>query len=176
MKTKSKKSFFYVYISSSMDGRYYIGSRKSKVSPHQDTKYMGSYSDKTFRPCWKTIIKEVQSLREARQLEHDLLLSVNGVYDIRCVNKALWSVDGSLKAIESSKQLTGASSPFSCHTVYAFTTPNGNNFVGNRYDAAEYYGINPNTLRRLIQTPQNRGKVQILACSLKDRLRHTNLS
>lgn len=46
----------YVYLSYEEGGRLYIGSRSTDLEPEQD-KYLGSYSDKTFKPTKKKILK-----------------------------------------------------------------------------------------------------------------------
>ena len=70
--------YYYLYLIKFNDGRYYIGSRKSKCKPEEDTKYMGS--PVTFKELWtdsnfikkKYIIKEVNSVEELRRIEPKL--------------------------------------------------------------------------------------------------------
>ena len=71
--------YYYLYLIKFNDGRYYIGSRKSKCKPEEDTKYMGS--PVTFKELWtdsnfikkKYIIKEVNSVEELRRIEPKLI-------------------------------------------------------------------------------------------------------
>lgn len=64
--------YYYTYYSYEEFGRGYIGSRQSKVPPEQDTKYMGSFRDKTFQPTRKIILQTYNTREEA--LEDELLL------------------------------------------------------------------------------------------------------
>ena len=57
--------YYYIYYSYEEWGRGYIGSRQSKVPPEQDTKYMGSYRDKTFKPSQKIILQTYNTREEA---------------------------------------------------------------------------------------------------------------
>lgn len=49
--------YHYVYYSYEEYGRGYFGSRTCKCLPENDVKYFGSYSDKTFKPTKKIILK-----------------------------------------------------------------------------------------------------------------------
>jgi citrate synthase len=57
--------YHYVYYSYEQWGRGYIGVRSSKVPPKEDTKYWGSFLDKTFKPTEKIIIEEFETREEA---------------------------------------------------------------------------------------------------------------
>jgi hypothetical protein len=84
--------YYYLYLIKFNDGRYYIGSRKSKCKPEDDTQYMGS--PKTFKHLWtdsnftktKYIIKEVDSMEELRRIEPKLI-------------KEAWKKDGKDKCL-----------------------------------------------------------------------------
>ena len=56
--------YYYTYYTYEEFGRGYIGSRQSKVPPEQDTRYMGSYRDKTFKPTQKIILASHYKTRE----------------------------------------------------------------------------------------------------------------
>lgn len=56
--------YYYTYYTYEEWGRGYIGSRGSKVSPEQDTRYMGSFKDKTFKPTQKIILASHYKTRE----------------------------------------------------------------------------------------------------------------
>jgi hypothetical protein len=61
--------YFYVYYSYEEWGRGYIGSRECKCSPERDTKYFGSFSDKTFKPTQKIILQTFKTKEEAINAE-----------------------------------------------------------------------------------------------------------
>lgn len=54
------------------DERKYIGSRSCKCLPKEDTKYFGSYKDKSFKPQQKIILKVFRSREEA--FKHEIYL------------------------------------------------------------------------------------------------------
>jgi hypothetical protein len=64
------KKIYYVYYSFEESGRGYIGYRKCPegLTPETD-KYLGSATDKTFKPIGKTILKGNLTLREAIAVE-----------------------------------------------------------------------------------------------------------
>lgn len=63
-------NYHYTYITS--DGqRYYIGVRSTNKSPYND-KYMGSFSDKTFKPTKKWILRLFSSRKAA--IDHEIWL------------------------------------------------------------------------------------------------------
>lgn len=59
----------YVYYSYEEWGRGYIGSRSTKKSLDNDSAYLGSFRDKTFRPTQKIVLMEFDSGKEAREAE-----------------------------------------------------------------------------------------------------------
>jgi len=63
--------YHYVYLSYELDGRMYIGSRTSIVSPEGDD-YFGSYRDKTFQPTHKKVLRVFNSREEADKWEEYL--------------------------------------------------------------------------------------------------------
>jgi len=65
---KSKK-YFYVYYSYEPWGRGYIGKRECWCLPEEDTKYFGSYRDKTFKPTEKIILETFSNVNEALSAE-----------------------------------------------------------------------------------------------------------
>lgn len=58
----------YVYLSYEDNGRMYIGSRTSSVHPEEDL-YFGSFSDKTFNPTKKKVLKTFATREEADKWE-----------------------------------------------------------------------------------------------------------
>lgn len=67
----------YVYYSYEEWGRGYIGKRSSKVPPEHDS-YLGSFTDKTFRPTQKIILGVFDTVEEA--LRNEILL--HNFYDV----------------------------------------------------------------------------------------------
>lgn len=65
------KSWHYTYYSYERGGRGYIGKRTSKVPPDEDP-YLGSFSDKTFRPTDKIVIAIYDSAKKALRAESAL--------------------------------------------------------------------------------------------------------
>lgn len=60
---------FYVYYSYEEFGRGYIGSRGCKCLPEEDSKYYGSFHDKTFKPTQKIILGVYESRKDAYEAE-----------------------------------------------------------------------------------------------------------
>lgn len=65
--------YHYVYYSYEEWGRGYIGSRKCKCLPEEDVKYFGSYTDKTFKPTQKIILKSDYTTREEAYADEIIL-------------------------------------------------------------------------------------------------------
>jgi hypothetical protein len=65
----AKHKFHYVYYSYEEWGRGYIGKRSCACLPEDDTKYMGSFSDKTFKPSCKIILDVFATSEEALAAE-----------------------------------------------------------------------------------------------------------
>jgi hypothetical protein len=63
------KKYFYVYYSYEEYGRGYIGKRECKCLPEEDIKYFGSFTDKTFKPTQKIILKTFGSVEDALEVE-----------------------------------------------------------------------------------------------------------
>ena len=55
---------YYTYYSYEEYGRGYIGHRGCKCSPEQDINYFGSFTDETFKPTQKIILKSDYTTRE----------------------------------------------------------------------------------------------------------------
>ena len=62
----------YVYHSYEEWGREYIGCRTCDCLPEEDTKYFGSFYDKTFKPTEKTILFVCETRIEASEIEIEL--------------------------------------------------------------------------------------------------------
>ena len=66
------KKHHYVYRSYEEHGRDYIGTRSCNCLPEQDTKYLGSFADKTFNPTGKVILFVCETRKEALEIEIEL--------------------------------------------------------------------------------------------------------
>jgi len=64
-----KKDCHYIYYSWDNLGRGYIGVRSCACAPELDTKYFGSFKDKTFQPTSKVIIKTFPTRSDAVRAE-----------------------------------------------------------------------------------------------------------
>ena len=62
----------YVYHSYEEWGREYIGCRSCDCLPEEDTKYFGSFRDKTFKPTGKAILFVCETRKEAAEIEIEL--------------------------------------------------------------------------------------------------------
>jgi hypothetical protein len=60
---------FYVYFSYEQWGRGYIGQRQCECKPSEDTNYLGSFKDKTFKPTEKIILEVFSTREEAIEAE-----------------------------------------------------------------------------------------------------------
>ena len=65
--------YHYVYYSYEEYGRGYIGSRTCKCLPEEDIKYFGSYTDNTFKPTQKIILKSDYTTREEAYADEIIL-------------------------------------------------------------------------------------------------------
>lgn len=72
--------FHYTYLLLGHDGRFYYGVRSSKCHPKEDS-YMGSYTDPTFLPKKKRVLKIFLSRQEA-------LLEEIRIHSLRDVDKS----------------------------------------------------------------------------------------
>jgi len=61
--------YHYVYHSYEEWGREYIGVRSCNCLPEEDTKYFGSFTDKTFFPTEKTILFVCETRQEVMEIE-----------------------------------------------------------------------------------------------------------
>ena len=68
----------YVYRSFEEEGREYIGIRSCNCLPEEDTKYFGSFRDKTFKPTGKTIL----FVRETRQEVVEIEIELHNFFDV----------------------------------------------------------------------------------------------
>lgn len=85
------KKYFYVYCSYEQWGRSYIGKRECLCPPTEDVSYLGSFSDKTFKPTEKIIIAEFESSEEAYAAEEKLHAFFKVDENPRFANKRLQS-------------------------------------------------------------------------------------
>ena len=76
--------YHYVYHSYEEWGREYIGVRSCNCLPEEDTKYFGSFKDKTFFPTEKTILFVCETRQEIMEIEiklHDFFdVAVNSKF------------------------------------------------------------------------------------------------
>ena len=70
---ETPKEYYYTYYSYEEWGKGYIGSRGCECLPEEDVKYFGSFSDKTFKPTQKIIIKDDYSTREEAYADEIIL-------------------------------------------------------------------------------------------------------
>ena len=70
---ETPREYHYVYYSYEEWGRGYIGSRTCKCLPKEDIKYLGSFSDKSFKPTQKIILKSDYSTREEAYADEIIL-------------------------------------------------------------------------------------------------------
>jgi len=64
MRKNNNKKYHYTYYSYEKWGKGYFGSRSCDCLPEEDVKYFGSFSDKTFNPIHKIILKSDYLTRE----------------------------------------------------------------------------------------------------------------
>lgn len=87
---------FRVYISS--DGlRFYIGCQSNT-----NTDYLGSFSDRSFKPVYKFIVGYFYTREEAGNFEKSLIIELNAIKDPMFVNRAIVPV----KSIEECRKYT----------------------------------------------------------------------
>ena len=65
--------YYYTYYSYEEWGKGYIGSRGCKCLPEEDTNYLGSSKDKTFKPKHKIILKSDYVTREEAYADEIIL-------------------------------------------------------------------------------------------------------
>jgi hypothetical protein len=76
---ETPKEYYYTYYSYEEWGRGYFGSRGCKCLPEEDVKYFGSYTDKTFKPTHKIILKSDYATREEAYADEIIL---HDYYDV----------------------------------------------------------------------------------------------
>jgi hypothetical protein len=76
---KTPKEYHYTYYSYEEYGRGYIGVRSCKCPPEEDVQYFGSYTDGTFNPTHKVILKDDYATREEANLDEIIL---HDYYDV----------------------------------------------------------------------------------------------
>ena len=103
----------YVYHSYEEWGRDYIGCRSCDCLPEEDTKYFGSFRDKTFFPTEKTILFVCETRKEVVEIEiklHDLFdVAVNPQFANRSKQTSTgFDRTGVLESEEHKKKLSVA--------------------------------------------------------------------
>jgi hypothetical protein len=76
---ETTKKHFYVYYSYEPWGRGYIGKRECSCLPENDSKYFGSYTDKSFKPTEKIILEVFDTRKDAYKAEAKL----HKFYDVK---------------------------------------------------------------------------------------------
>jgi len=103
----------YVYHSYEEWGREYIGCRTCNCLPEEDTRYFGSFKDKTFFPTEKTILFVCETRKEAGEIEiklHDFFdVAVNPQFANRSKQTSTgFDRTGVLESEEHKKKLSVA--------------------------------------------------------------------
>jgi hypothetical protein len=70
---ETQKEYYYTYYSYEEWGNGYFGSRGCKCLPEKDIKYFGSFTDKTFKPTQKIILKSDYATREEAYVDEIIL-------------------------------------------------------------------------------------------------------
>ena len=70
---ETQQEYYYTYYSYEEWGRGYIGSRGCKCLPEEDIRYFGSFTDKTFKPTQKIILKSDYTSREEAYADEIIL-------------------------------------------------------------------------------------------------------
>jgi hypothetical protein len=83
------ETWHYTYYSYEPEGRGYIGKRSSHVPPEEDP-YLGSFSDKTFKPTHKTVIATYETAQEALKAESALQCLFNAHKAEHFANKVIY--------------------------------------------------------------------------------------
>ena len=86
---ETQQEYYYTYYSYEEWGRGYIGSRGCKCLPEEDIRYFGSFTDKTFKPTQKIIIKSDYASREEAYADEIILQEYYKVVEnLHFANKA----------------------------------------------------------------------------------------
>ena len=91
--TSGVMNYYYLYLIKFEDGRFYIGSRQSKVLPEYDTNYWGS--PVSFKHLWedvsltktKHILKVCDSFEEMRDMESEFIKDAWKKFPQLCLNR-----------------------------------------------------------------------------------------
>jgi len=93
-KSNKKLKFHYVYYSYEEWGRGYIGKRSCECLPEEDVNYMGSFTDKTFKPTCKIILNTFATSADALAAEallHDAYnVSSNPLFANKAKQTSRW--------------------------------------------------------------------------------------
>ena len=76
---ETPKEYYYTYYSYEEYGRGYFGSRGCGCLPEEDVRYLGSFTDKTFKPTQKIILKDDYATREEAYADEIIL---HDYYDV----------------------------------------------------------------------------------------------
>ena len=82
------KKHHYVYHSFEEWGRDYIGIRSCYCLPEEDTRYFGSFTDKTFKPTGKNILFVCETREEVLKIEVELHDFFNVAVNPKFANKS----------------------------------------------------------------------------------------
>ena len=160
----------YVYCSYEEWGRDYIGRRSCDCLPEEDTKYFGSFYDKTFKPTEKTILFVCETRKEAAEIEiklHDFFdVAVNPKFANRAkATSTRFDVTGVPNTEEQKRRnsethsgknnpnysRTGALHPQS-KAVIAIEPDGTQRHFGSGREAVRESGIDTRSLRRCLKT------------------------
>jgi len=100
--------FHYTYCSYEESGRSYVGSRTCRCLPINDINYFGSFTDKTFTPTKKVILKVYNTAEECLLAEHFLMKLLNVGEDENFANKQVSPFRPNNTSPESRKKISEA--------------------------------------------------------------------
>lgn len=153
----------YVYISFSQH-RAYIGLRSCFGDPYLDD-YLGSYTDKTFKPTWKWVYGTYKTRAEAHLAETECIKLFSQLYpSYYIVNKKYFVCDrglGSLRissketkkliGLDSKRRNNSINNPRFDETIYTvYHYPSKTYISGTRYSLTNFGIIHRSDLCRLI--------------------------
>lgn len=165
-----KKQWHYVYYSYEEWGRGYIGKRSSLLPPEVDP-YLGSFSDKTFRPTQKIVLEIFNTSEEALAAE----IVLHDFYDVhknshfanrakqtsskfQCENGYYSRLDKQKKLIRNSK-ISRSRSSGARGFYFCLISPDGKIIVTqNLRDTCKSYQLNRQNLCKVLKGQRSHSK------------------